>query len=236
MDRRTFVGALGAAGVASLLPSREQLMAQEKIDKIIASPFDMVVIDLASPGAVELDSLNFQPEADTIGRAVYATSVTPDSLTITDSTFTGFNSNGGYIYYTSTTEPGGAVRLEAGDLHVSGSTFDSNSSYAEGGAISVGTITGDSSIMRSTFSNNFTIALNNTGGAGLAVGTINPDATLTIAQSYFVGNGSTATRRTGFRGIGMHVTTVQGSLLIERLPGNVDGYHVSSQHLMFESV
>jgi sugar phosphate isomerase/epimerase len=34
MDRRTFVGALGAAGVASLLPSREQLMAQEKIDKI----------------------------------------------------------------------------------------------------------------------------------------------------------------------------------------------------------
>ena len=177
--------------------------------------FDMVVIDLAGPGAVELDSLNFQPEADTIGRAVYATSATPDSLTITDSTFTGFNSNGGYIYYTSTTEPGGAVRLEAGDLHVSGSTFDSNSSYAEGGAISVGTITGDSSIIRSTFSNNFTIALNNTGGAGLAVGTINPDATLTVAQSYFVGNGSTATRRTGFRGIGMHVTTVQGSLLID---------------------
>lgn len=177
--------------------------------------FDMVVIDLATPGAVELDSLNFQPEADTIGRAVFATSATPDSLTITDSTFTGFNSNGGYIYYTSTTEPGGAVRLEAGDLHVSGSTFDSNSSYAEGGAISVGTITGDSSIMRSTFSNNFTIALNNTGGAGLAVGTINPDATLTVAQSYFVGNGSTATRRTGFRGIGMHVTTVQGSLVVD---------------------
>ena len=92
------------------------------------------------------------------------------AITVTDSTFTGFNSNGGYIYYTSTTEPGGAVRVEAGDLHVSDSTFDSNSSYAEGGAISVGTITGDSSIMRSTFSNNFTIALNNTGGAGLAVG------------------------------------------------------------------
>ncbi|HQE45712.1 MAG TPA: hypothetical protein PKY48_00945, partial [Rhodoglobus sp.] len=51
--------------------------------------FDMVVIDLATPGAVELDSLNFQPEADTIGRAVFATSATPDSLTITDSTFTG---------------------------------------------------------------------------------------------------------------------------------------------------
>ena len=34
MDRRTFVGALGAAGVASLLPSREPLMAAEKIDKI----------------------------------------------------------------------------------------------------------------------------------------------------------------------------------------------------------
>ena len=34
MDRRSFVGALGAAGVASLLPSREPLLAAEKIDKI----------------------------------------------------------------------------------------------------------------------------------------------------------------------------------------------------------
>lgn len=34
MDRRTFVGALGAAGAASLLPAGGPLMAQEKLDKI----------------------------------------------------------------------------------------------------------------------------------------------------------------------------------------------------------
>jgi sugar phosphate isomerase/epimerase len=34
MDRRTFVGALGAAGVASLLPNGEPLLAEEKLDKI----------------------------------------------------------------------------------------------------------------------------------------------------------------------------------------------------------
>lgn len=34
MDRRTFVGAVGAAGVASLLPARESLLAESKLDKI----------------------------------------------------------------------------------------------------------------------------------------------------------------------------------------------------------
>jgi len=34
MDRRTFVGALGAAGAASLLPSGEGLFAQEKLSRI----------------------------------------------------------------------------------------------------------------------------------------------------------------------------------------------------------
>lgn len=201
--------------------------------------FELVVIDLATPGAVELDSLNFVADSSTVGRAVLATSATGDSLAITDSTFTGFTSDPAFVgwdlvdYY-----EGGAVRLEAGELHVSGSTFEGNQSWEGGGAISVGTLTGDSTVALSTFRDNHTVALDNRGAA-LAVATVAPDVTFTVTQTYFVENSSRSTYLSGFRGIALNVGTVHGSLIVDsstfegqvniwpdRAPGPTSGWSI----------
>lgn len=175
--------------------------------------FDMVVIDLVAPGAVQLDSLNLRADASTSGSAVHATSASPDSLTISDSSFTGFDGNSSATGVDP--NPAAAVRLDEGQLTVSGSVFEANGSWGGGGAISVGTITEDSTVTGSTFSDNYSRAPGGRGGSALAVGTIAPDASLNVFQSYFVGNGAPANYIIGFRGVAIYAGVVQGELVVD---------------------
>ncbi len=177
--------------------------------------FAMMVVDLATPGSVHLDSLDFEADASTVGRAVLATTSSGDDLTVTDSTFTGFNPDPGLPYYDADHQAGGAIKMDSGRLTISGTRFEANQAFEGGGAIWVGTLTGDSTITRSVFAENFTMAFDNSGGAGLSVRTIAPDVTLHVLESTFVGNLATGTRRTGFRGVAMNVGTVQGALIVD---------------------
>lgn len=177
--------------------------------------FDMIEIDLGAAGAVEIDSVNFVGDPAVLGRAILAESTAPDDLTITDSSFTGFYTGSElYSLDPADNKEGGAVRVESGQVHVTGSTFENNTSLEGGGAISVGTMTGDSLITLSTFDGNSTAAIDNRGGA-VAVAAVSPNATFTVHQSYFVGNISTSTSVTGYRGIALNVGLVQGLFVLD---------------------
>ena len=75
--------------------------------------FDLVVIDLATPGAVTLDDLALEADAATThGRAVLATSAGGDDLTISNTTVTGFHADDdGPTFTLSDNEWGGAVKV-----------------------------------------------------------------------------------------------------------------------------
>lgn len=166
------------------------------------------LVDPAPVGGVSatLDGLKITGGVDNVyggGALLGGTSIgSPDSLTITDSEFSGNRAN----TVAGNTNPGGAIQFVGGSLTVTNSVFSGNDAGAgSGGAIfyqSVGTSGQALSISGSTFSGNTAAATNATGGAGVAVSDPGGAASLSITGSTFTGN--TATAGTGlFRGAGL---------------------------------
>lgn len=180
------------------------------------SSFDLVVIDLATPGAVTLDDLALEADAATThGRAVLATSAGGDDLTISNTTVTGFHADDdGPTFTLSDNEWGGAVKVGSGRVQVADSTFANNSAHMGGSALWIGEVTADSQISGSVFRENATYSLDGRGGS-VSVDSIAAGATLHVTESYFVGNTTAATRRSGFLGIALSTGTVEGTLLVD---------------------